>query len=275
MRVVWKRCCRWLGLLLLVVGAVACHENPKPNALRIGLAEEPRTLNIWLASDANSRKVLSLIYQPLYTLDPETLDLIPWLADAMPVYDPDTLTYTVSLRSARWSDGTPFTARDVAFTGNLIQSFKVPRFASNWRFIARIETPTPRTVVFHLKKPMAAFLSGTLATPIVQEKEWAEIARRAEGTEKPLATLLNHRLQHPVGTGPFTLRQWRQGAFLHLKKNPHFFGSGQTISGRTLGPHVDDLVTRSMAPPTWPFWPSRKAASTCSGGRSSPATLKI
>ena len=228
--------------LLLLIGLCACQPAVNPSTLRIGLAEEPRTLNVWLASDANSRKVLSLIYQPLYMTDPDTLNMVPWLAASMPVYDADALAYTITLRSARWSDGSPFTSRDVAFTGRLIQSFKVPRYASKWRFIRRIDTPDDRTVVFHLKKPMAAFLSGTLATPMVQEKEWAAVADRAKTTEKPLATLINHRVDHPVGTGPFLLDQWRRGAFLHLKRNPFFFGSQQTINGRRLGPFVDDLV---------------------------------
>ncbi len=236
---------RWRGLIVFLFMAVvlsACHENDSPRALKIGLAEEPRTLNVWLASDANSRKVLSLIYQPLYVHDPETLDLVPWLAESMPVYDARALSYTVTLREARWSDGTPFTSRDVAFTGSLIQSFKVPRYASNWRFIDRVDTPDDRTLIFFLKQPMAAFLSGTLATPIVQEKEWSGISEKAKTTENPLTSLINHRMKHPVGTGPFTLVQWRQGAFLHLKQNPHFFGKGKTINGRTLGPFVDDLV---------------------------------
>ena len=235
---------RWHRLLvvLLVFAVAACTDRERPGTLRIGLAEEPRTLNVWLASDANSRKVLSLIYQPLYQNDPETLDLVPWLAASLPVYDPERRSYTIALRDARWSDGTPFTSRDVAFTGELIQSFKVPRYRSKWKFVDRVETPDDRTVVFYLKKPMATFLSGTLATPIVQEKRWAAIAEKAETTSKPLTTLLNHRVHRPVGTGPFILEQWRRGAFLHLSRNPHFFGTGQTIDGRILGPFFDDLV---------------------------------
>jgi peptide/nickel transport system substrate-binding protein len=233
---------RLLVIMFIACAITACHDNSRPKALNVGLAEEPRTLNVWLASDANSRKVLSLIYQPLYVYDPDTLDLVPWLAQSMPVYDSQALSYTVTLRQARWADDTPFTSLDVAFTGRLIQSFKVPRYASNWRFIDRIETPDSRTVTFFLKKPMATFLSGTLSTPIVQAKEWAAIAEDAKATEKPLATLINHRIDHPVGTGPFTLEQWWQGAFLHLKKNPHFFGTGKTINGRSLGPFFDDLV---------------------------------
>ena len=102
---------RWhrLLFLLLVFAVAACTDREPPGTLRIGLAEEPRTLNVWLASDANSRKVLSLIYQPLYQNDPETLDLVPWLAASLPVYDPERISYTIALRDARWSDGTPFT----------------------------------------------------------------------------------------------------------------------------------------------------------------------
>ncbi|MGA6925193.1 MAG: ABC transporter substrate-binding protein [Desulfosarcina sp.] len=240
-----RECFRRMALTVLLMATVvvsACHEFSDSDALKIGLAEEPRTLNVWLASDANSRKVLSLIYQPLYVHDPETLDLVPWLAAAMPEYDAERLSYTVKLRDARWSDGTAFTSQDVAFTGRLIQSFKVPRYASSWSFIERIETPQPDTVVFFLKQPMATFLTGTLATPMVQVGEWSQTAEQARTTENPLATLINHRIHHPVGTGPFVLEQWRKGAFLHLKRNPHFFGTGETINGRLLGPYVKNLV---------------------------------
>ncbi|MGD9319903.1 MAG: hypothetical protein PVH99_08050, partial [Desulfobacteraceae bacterium] len=41
--------------------------------IKIGVLEEPKTLNIWLASDSWSRKVLSQIYQPLYIREPENL----------------------------------------------------------------------------------------------------------------------------------------------------------------------------------------------------------
>ncbi len=60
-RVMWVR----LVVLVVVAAIFGCRQATAPGTLRIGLAEEPRTLNVWLASDANSRKVLSLIYQPL------------------------------------------------------------------------------------------------------------------------------------------------------------------------------------------------------------------
>jgi len=210
--------------------------------LKIGLMDEPKTLNIWLARDKWSGRVLSLMYQRLYIRDPDTLELIPWLAEKDPVYDESTVSYTVKLRQAKWSDGSDFTSEDVAFTGRLIKEFKVPTFQARWKFVKRIETPDKHTAIFYLEKPMAVFTTRTLTSPIVQKKEWAQVVEKARNSEKPLTTLQNHKIEKPVGTGPFVLKEWRQGAFLFVQKNKHFFGTGQKIRGRMLGPNIDGII---------------------------------
>ncbi len=220
----------------------ACHPNMDQAILKVGLSEEPRTLNIWLAGDANSRKVLSQIYQPLYQREPQHLNFVPWLAAELPRYDAQQQTYTVSLRKAQWSDGTPLTSADVAFTGGLIKEFQIPRYASKWKLIDKIETPDDATVVFHLQQPYATFLSGALTAPIVPAHQWRPIADAARKTSKPLAALLNHPIEHPVGCGPFVFRKWQKGNFLYLEKNRRFFGTNQDIAGRRLGPFVDGLL---------------------------------
>jgi len=243
-----KRCSRpWImmvacasllfsGILFTGSGAFAGE------MLKMGLLEEPKTLNVWRASDTWSRKVLGLLYQPLYVHDPKTLDLVPWLAADLPVFNEKELSYTVKLRPAKWSDGTELTSEDVAFTGNFINEFKVPRYRSKWSFVKKIETPDKHTVKFYLKGPRAIFVPRTLTTPIVQKKEWTARAEAARKTEKPLGTLLNEKIKNPVSSGPFMLKEWRDGAFLFMQKNPHFFGNGQTISGRQLGPYIDGII---------------------------------
>lgn len=241
----------WIGgklviRLFLPVLLMVCFWAPPgyagPKAFRIGILQEPRTLNVWLASDAWSRRVLGQIYEPLYIRDPKDLDLIPWLAAAPPAYDPDTLSYTVRLRPGQWSDGSPFTAADVAFTGELIQTFRIPRYISSWDFIERIESVDSHTVRFVLKAPRAIFTTRTLTTPIVQKKRWQPVLAQLEAREESLLRLLNHEVTRPVGTGPFLLKQWRKGAFLYLEKNPHFFARGKEISGYQLGPHIPGLI---------------------------------
>jgi len=210
--------------------------------LKMGFLEEPKTLNVWRASDTWSRKVLGLLYQPLYVRDPETLMLIPWLAAEQPLFDEKDLSYTIKLRPATWSDGTELTSEDVAFTANFINEFKIPQYYSKWNFIDRIETPDKHTVKFFLKEPQAIFVSRSLTTPIVQKKEWVDRIEAAKKTEKPLGTLLNEKIEIPVSSGPFVLKEWRDGSYLFLQKNPHFFGAGKTINGRLLGPYIDGVI---------------------------------
>jgi peptide/nickel transport system substrate-binding protein len=227
-------------LLLGPVGAKVWGES----IIKIGVPEEPKTLNIWLASDSWSRKVLSQIYQPLYIREPKDLRLIPWLAVGQPVYNRGTLSYTIKLRKAKWSDGSEFTSQDVAFTGDVIREFGVPRYYSAWKFVEKIEALDDHTVTFHLGSPEAIFLTRTLTTPIVQKKEWAKVIETARGAKKPLVQLVKHNVERPVGTGPFLLKEWRQGAYIFLENNEYFFGKGKEMQGFILGPHVDGMILK-------------------------------
>lgn len=235
-----------LSLLLLILPLLwETSVSAQENRIRVGLMEEPKTLNIWLASDTWSGRILSQFYQALYIREPKELKLIPWLAQHDPVHDADSLSYTITLRDVRWSDGTPLTSEDVAFTGKLIQELRVPRFISNWDFIEAIETPDPRTVRFVLKHPKAIFTTRTLTTPIVQKARWHPIVERIRADQAPLASLLNHQVDEPESSGPFVLKEWKKGAYIFLERNPHFFAQGMNVAGYELGPHVEGMVFRT------------------------------
>ncbi len=221
---------------------VSCQKSQKSVAARIGLPQEPKSLNIWLASDANSRKILDLVYQPLYTRDPATLELIPWLASGPPCFSSDNLTCTIKLKKAKWSDGSEFTSRDVVFTRKMFFDFKMPRYYSKWKVIKSLQAPDDHTLVFHLKHPSAIFLSRALTAPIVSEKEWKIIAQKALKTEKPLRFIQDYVIEKPLGTGPFFLAEYKKGSYIYMKKNPWFFGTGRTIAGYRLGPYVDNIL---------------------------------
>ncbi len=238
-------------LLIAVMGVLAVIGPPSAisrvqaaDHLKIGLLEEPKTLNYWLGSDNWSQKVLGLIYYPLYVYEPDTLELTPWLAESDPVLDEETLSYTVKLREAKWSDGTRFTAEDVAFTVNVIKEFKDARRYGRWKFVKEVEVVDDLTVRFHLEEPMAVFLTRSLLTPIIQKKQWLPITEEAIKTDNPLVALRNYQIREPVGTGPFVLKEWRRGAFVFMETNKHFFGRGLEIAGRKLGPFMDGIIFR-------------------------------
>lgn len=227
---------------VLLLGLAPASQAASNGMLRVGVLEDPKSLNLWLASDAWSKRVLSLIYQPLFVREPKDSTLVPWLADGEPVYDAAKLTYTVKLKPAKWSDGTDFTAEDVVFTGNIIKEFRIPRHSSKWSFVKDIVAVDKHTVRFVLKRPKAIFLTRTLVTPIVQKKQWEKLVAKARESEKPLIALLRMGLDKPIGTGPFMLDQWKKGVFVYMKANPHFFGKGLTIEGFKLGPYIKGIV---------------------------------
>ncbi len=236
-----------LGLLVLLaiimtLAVATPAQAGRSGIIKIGVLEEPKSLNLWLAGDAWSRRVLNLIYQPLYLREPKHQRLVPWLAAAQPSYDPATISYTVKLRPAKWSDGSDFTAADVVFTGHLIQRFRIPRHNSRWKFIKKVEALDAHTVRFVLKRPKATFLTRTLTTPIVQKKQWQAIVKTTEGAQKPLTRLLRYDIKKPVGTGPFMLSRWKKGVYVFMLRNPHFFGHGHQIAGFTLGPYLKGII---------------------------------
>ncbi len=231
-----------VGLMVFCLSLLGCGSQVEERFLKIGLPEEPRSLNPWLGTDANSRKIISLMYQPLYERHPHTLKIIPWLAKEAPLIDETGTRYTVTLRRAKWSDGSEFTAKDVAFTRNLFMEFKLPRYYSKWKSIEKLEVLDSHTLVFHLAKPSAIFMSRVLTAPMVSEKEWTPILEQARNAAKPLRALQDHVIEKPLSMGPFCLTQYKKGAFLHMEKNPYFFGAGKKIGGHVLGPYVDNLL---------------------------------
>ncbi len=233
---------RGIVLPMLIFVALGISDVRGGDILKIGLLQEPRILNIWSASDLWSRKVLDQFYQPLYIREPNNLKLVPWLAKGDPVYNPADRSYTVHLRPAKWSDGSELTSEDVAFTGRFIKEFKVPLFYSNWSFIQKIETLDKRTVKFYLKEPKAIFMTRTLATPVVQKREWLQVAANVRRKKNSRDKVLAYPVERPVSSGPFVLNHWKEGGSLFLERNIHFFGKGQTIGGQVLGPHIDGIL---------------------------------
>ncbi|MGQ9654328.1 MAG: ABC transporter substrate-binding protein [Thermodesulfobacteriota bacterium] len=233
--------------------------------LKVGLLDEPKTLNPFGAKDIWAAKVMLFLYQRLYYRDPVSQELVPWLASDQPVWDPQTKTVTFHLRDGKWDDGSPFTAEDVVFTAELILRFRLPAYYNNWSFVERVEALDPRTVRLTLKEPMAILWERTLTSFVVQKKRWASLVAQAEkmlqealkiqeasgkseqaaltaALGKPVELLTTHRVTQPESLGPFTFQEWQKGAYIHLKRNSRFFALNGEIAGRKVGPHVDGII---------------------------------
>lgn len=118
----------------------------------------------------------------------------------------DGLTYTFVLRDdVKFSDGTPVTAQDVAFTFNTTKESGSVVDLNNMK---SAEAKDARTVVFTLDKPYSVFLNIIAERGIIPEHAYGP-----NFSEKP------------VGSGPFVLAQWDKGQQMILTPNPHFYGT--------------------------------------------------
>lgn len=130
---------------------------------------------------------------------------------------------------AKWSDGTPITAYDVAFTHNITLQLNPIALGGNHPsftppdVVAKVEALDDYTVRYYLIRKDARFMFGALTRPIVSKRYWKPIIDRCLQSENPLETLFAYEdtLDEP-SAGPFLRGKWEKGAFIHRKANPDY-----------------------------------------------------
>lgn len=204
----------------------------------IAIDADPGHFNPAITTGSHVHAVADSIFNGLVGLD-QFLAPTPDLATGWQV-SADGKTYTFQLAEAKWHDGEPFTSADVKFTfENVLLKFHARTRAGLGGLIEAIDAPNPRTVVFRLKAPHAAFL------------------RRLDVTEAPI--LPRHIFQaaadpniaeanrRPVGTGPFKLAKYEKEAVIVLERNKEYFKRGLPKLDRLVFRIIKDPATRLLA----------------------------
>lgn len=181
---------------------------------------------------------IGTIYESLFFVTNVNTEAYKPLLGTEYTWSDDGTQLTVTVRDgATWSDGKPFTAKDVAFTFDLL--LKTPSINTGG-FDGTVEATSDTEVVFTWDHP--AFVSGpTLLgrTPIVPEHLWKDVDPTTDVMEKP------------VGTGPYTLGNFKAQAFT-LVSNPEYWDGEPAVkavrylslSGNTAG--ADALAAGSI-----------------------------
>jgi peptide/nickel transport system substrate-binding protein len=128
---------------------------------------------------------------------------------------PDGLTWTFDIRSdAKFSDGQPVTAEDVAFTFNTTKE-AASRIDLTRMKLARAAGPTQ--VVFELNTPFSAFIYAAVFLGIVPQHAYSA----------------NYG-QKPIGSGPYVFVQWDKGQQLIVERNENYYGTKPVFKRLTL-----------------------------------------
>ncbi len=188
-----------VGFFVFLGGCALPHKSD-PTTLRVALEAEPQTLDPRRAADAYSAKVNQLLYRGLFTTN-KALELVP---DLLERYErlSDTHFRFILRRDLHFADGSPVTARDVAYTYDWVREAKngSPGRAGLAN-IAAMRVVDERTIEIRLHVPEAPFLNR-LTLGIVPEHL---------GDAPDFA-------EHPIGAGSFRFAEWRRGEFLRLSR---------------------------------------------------------
>jgi peptide/nickel transport system substrate-binding protein len=130
-------------------------------------------------------------------------------------HSPDGLHWTVELRhDARWSDGVPFTSKDVVFTYRIMLDPKTAFIdEGDIDYLRHVTADGPYRVRFDLAHVSARFVDAALGEPMLPE--------HVLGSIPPDRQLFSSFGEHPVGTGPYRLRHWEHDSDVVFERNPY------------------------------------------------------
>jgi peptide/nickel transport system substrate-binding protein len=162
-------------------------------------------------------------YEPLVYMNPlEAGKTTPMLATAWK-WGAGNKTLTFTIRSGvKFSDGTPMTAADVAYTFNLEKKYPALDLTGVWSVLSSVTAPNPTTVVMNFSTvavPYFYYIADQ--TPILPEHIWSKVSNPTTYTDS-----------QPVGTGPYMMSKCSP-ANITYTANPHYWQPGE--------PHIAKL----------------------------------
>lgn len=171
------------------------------------------------------------VWEPLFFINTMNGKEQPWLATAYKwSEDQKELTFTTR-EGVKWTDGKPFTAKDVAFTFNLAKENEATDSYALWGegVLDSVTATDEKTVVFKFKRVSTSsffFLAGQ--TNILPEHIWSSIT-------DPVKELM----KDPVGTGPYKVGDCTPQAITYTK-NADYWQPGKPKVEKVLYPAFTD-----------------------------------
>src|SRR5499427_7776124 len=203
-------------------------EIKEGGVFRIGSSSSIDSLNPFVAFQADAYSTFEYIYPYLVQFNPQRQFVADFARSWQ--HNPDGTVWTFHTQpNAKWSDGKPLTAADVAWNYNTILKYQNGATANSAGLVAHMKSataPDATTVVLTYKRPVANVLSQVQGIPILPEHIWDKYAT---GNGKALKTFTNNA--QIVSGGPFILEKYTPKQIALFKRNPNFYGPKPHIDG--------------------------------------------
>jgi len=190
-------------------------ETTAKRTVRIGWPGSPDTLNPGAGILTESYTIYDLLYDTLYELQFDGTFTLS-VADSVEV-SADGTVYTFHIRPGiTFHDGTPLTAKDVAFSLNFYKAHEDFPFLNFYTLsFETIEATADQTVVLTLNEAIPNLESQLLALYILPEHVWSQYAEGSAAAEFENLEM--------IGSGPFKMQEYQQNEFVHLTANQEYF----------------------------------------------------
>jgi peptide/nickel transport system substrate-binding protein len=199
--------------------------------LKIGLASEPTAVDPHYHQTTPNEALIYHIFQPLVAMDADQ-KLQPALAKSWEATDDTTWTFKLD-EKARFSNGEPFTAKDVVFSFCRILNNETgigSGGTNTVRRIVSIETPDERTVLLKTAAPQPVLPNELARIPmiwngIVKHDKLTYAPKEGCGVTSPWPAVNDFNSgKDVVGTGPYVLKSYVKGSGIVLERNEKFWG---------------------------------------------------
>ena len=213
-----------VALVALAATTIAAAQSDDDKVvLTIGLTQDLDTPNVTAGELVSSYELYNLQYASPTDLAAADVATTPGLAESWEASNAGK-TYTYTLRDGlQWSDDTPLTAEDIAYTINRSRDEEWLNYSSTVANLSA-EAPDEKTLVVTSKVNDPRLPS--LSLYVVPKHIWEKVPADDVGTYPAL---------DGVGSGPFTLSEWKKGQFWRMEANPNFW-RGQVA--------IDEVVFR-------------------------------
>ena len=207
------------GAAVVPTGGTEGQTRGAGGELKLLQWQAPTTLNMQLAGSFKDQLASALVTEPLIHFLPDATP-VPGLAKVVPslengLVSPDFLTVTYPLlEGVTWSDGEPFTAKDVVFTWKWVTDpANQSGNAALYDGIANVEAVDDHTVKITFKQPQLgwnSYFSSSQSGGILPE----HVLGKA-GSNDAFAT-------KPIGTGPYVVESFEPNDNVQYSANPNY-----------------------------------------------------
>jgi peptide/nickel transport system substrate-binding protein len=215
-----------LPLLALNACGARTAETRDASMIVSGWIAGPDGFNPLTAVGSAARMIYDNLYTPLIDLGP---DMLPRWSTSL-AYKVDITgggkRYVLHLRrNARWSDGAPLTAKDVAFSIELGNNpGLIEGNSSDFTLMRSVRAIDPYTVEVRLSSPSPPFLTNALGETLPLPQHL--LAKYPPGSPEE-AKFVNTDVafnQNPVVSGPFRILRNVPQSYIILERNPLYWG---------------------------------------------------